>query len=267
MNYKKVYDSLIERAKLRKLEGYKEKHHIIPKCIGGNNSKENLVCLTAREHFICHWLLHNIYPESDKLLFAFQMMCNVKDKTQKRYIPSSRIIEYVKKEHSKRITGDKHPKYWLNKTRPDRKGKPLSDEHKKNISESRMGHEVSKETREKISKKNTGQITTEETKKKLSLASNTAWKNMSHETKKNRSEKISKKAKGRLATKEQRENRSKAMFEKPTYSKKIVQKSLDGVVIKMYDSIAQAGRETGLSRIIDFLKKRRKSKKFIWEYI
>jgi hypothetical protein len=37
--------------------GYFEKHHIVPKCLGGTNDPSNIVCLTAREHFICHVLL------------------------------------------------------------------------------------------------------------------------------------------------------------------------------------------------------------------
>ena len=45
MNYKKIHDQIIERAKTRKLEGYKEKHHIIPRCMGGNDEPENLVQL------------------------------------------------------------------------------------------------------------------------------------------------------------------------------------------------------------------------------
>ena len=52
MNYQKIYNQIIERAKNRQLEGYKEKHHIIPRCLNGNNDKENLVKLTAREHFL-----------------------------------------------------------------------------------------------------------------------------------------------------------------------------------------------------------------------
>lgn len=55
--YKKWYDLIIENAQNRKIDGYKERHHIIPRCMGGTNSKTNLVNLTAREHFVCHWLL------------------------------------------------------------------------------------------------------------------------------------------------------------------------------------------------------------------
>ena len=38
-------------------EGYSETHHIIPKAMGGPNSKSNLVRLTARQHFVAHRLL------------------------------------------------------------------------------------------------------------------------------------------------------------------------------------------------------------------
>ncbi len=62
--YKKWYDMIIENAKNRKLDGYKERHHIIPKCMGGSNNKENLIDLTAREHFICHWLLTKCTTET-----------------------------------------------------------------------------------------------------------------------------------------------------------------------------------------------------------
>jgi hypothetical protein len=34
-----------------------ERHHIIPKSMGGSNDQENLVLLTTRQHFICHKLL------------------------------------------------------------------------------------------------------------------------------------------------------------------------------------------------------------------
>ena len=105
MNYQRIYDQIIKRAKSenRQKSGdvYYEAHHIIPRCLGGSNNKDNLVFLTAREHFLCHWLLHEIYPNNGKLLLAFDMMCKVKDKNQDRYIPSSRIVEYAKISASK----------------------------------------------------------------------------------------------------------------------------------------------------------------------
>jgi hypothetical protein len=55
--YKKWYDAIIKNAKERNISGYIEKHHIIPRCMGGSNNIHNLAKLTAREHFLCHWLL------------------------------------------------------------------------------------------------------------------------------------------------------------------------------------------------------------------
>jgi hypothetical protein len=95
MNYRKIYTQLIERAKNRTLAGYKETHHIIPKCMNGSNKRENLVELTAREHFLAHWLLCEIYPNSADLKYAFWAMCRSSN-NQQRYKPSSRIYEYAK---------------------------------------------------------------------------------------------------------------------------------------------------------------------------
>jgi cellobiose-specific phosphotransferase system component IIA len=55
--YTRWYYNIVTNAKSRISIGYTEKHHIIPKSCGGNNSKNNLVALTAREHFVCHLLL------------------------------------------------------------------------------------------------------------------------------------------------------------------------------------------------------------------
>jgi hypothetical protein len=74
VDYKKHYDSLIERAKERILNGYVETHHVIPVCIGGDDDKKNLVQLTAEEHYVAHQLLHKIYPNVSGLAFAMIAM-------------------------------------------------------------------------------------------------------------------------------------------------------------------------------------------------
>ena len=74
MNYKKHYDLLIERGKNRMIEGYVEKHHIIPRCMGGGDERENLVQLTPEEHYVAHQLLMRIYPSVTGLAYATQMM-------------------------------------------------------------------------------------------------------------------------------------------------------------------------------------------------
>lgn len=70
MNYQKHYDLLIERARARVLSGYVEVHHVVPRCIGGSDEKDNLVQLTAEEHYVAHQLLHKMFPHIKGLLFA-----------------------------------------------------------------------------------------------------------------------------------------------------------------------------------------------------
>lgn len=74
MNYQRIYNQLIERAKIRVLECYTEMHHIIPKCVGGSDNSNNLVALTPEEHFLAHQLLLKIYPHNDKLVYACARM-------------------------------------------------------------------------------------------------------------------------------------------------------------------------------------------------
>jgi len=74
MNYKKHYDMLIERSNNRILEGYVEKHHIVPKCLGGTDEKSNISILTPEEHFLAHQLLIKMYPGNRDLIYATQLM-------------------------------------------------------------------------------------------------------------------------------------------------------------------------------------------------
>jgi len=98
MNYELQYSKLIKRAKTRKLDCYKEVHHIIPRCLGGGDYKDNLVELTAREHFIAHILLLKIYPSEHGLIKAVGMMC-ISNNNQDRV--SNRMYGWLKKKFSK----------------------------------------------------------------------------------------------------------------------------------------------------------------------
>ena len=75
MQYNLIYTQLVDRGLKRGvIEGYKEVHHIIPKCMGGSNSIDNLVALTPEEHYLAHLLLLKIYPNNYKLLYAARLM-------------------------------------------------------------------------------------------------------------------------------------------------------------------------------------------------
>ena len=92
--YTKWYYQIIESAKQNSPSGYTEKHHVIPRCMGGNDNKNNLVKLTARQHFICHLLLTKMIekePYLSKLKYAAILLKSVNG-----YTISSRLYEQIK---------------------------------------------------------------------------------------------------------------------------------------------------------------------------
>lgn len=100
--YTTTYYSIIQNAKSRTItEGYTENHHIIPKCLDGDNSSDNLVTLTAREHFLCHWLLTKMVKNNHyyKMIHAWNLMLKSNDK-QGRYVPCSRVYKMLKEKMS-----------------------------------------------------------------------------------------------------------------------------------------------------------------------
>jgi hypothetical protein len=105
MNYKKIYTNIIENAKKQnrnKITDYYEKHHIIPSSLLGTNNPDNLVLLTAREHFICHWLLYKFTKGSDKYKMGHALfrMSNI-SRGQDRIKIHARKYEIIKKIHAK----------------------------------------------------------------------------------------------------------------------------------------------------------------------
>ena len=132
MDYVKIYNSLIKSRLLKNStknnDGLLEKHHIIPKCLGGSNSKTNLVLLSPREHYIAHWLLYKMYTDKikAKMAYAFFCMCR-KNSNQKRSI-TSKMYERSRQAMSDTCYGENHHNF----------GKVVWDEKaRKNIS-SRM---------------------------------------------------------------------------------------------------------------------------------
>lgn len=124
MNYQRIHDEIICHAKSRILpkDTYKESHHIIPKCLGGTNDKSNLVNLTAREHYIIHWLLYKIH-KIQELACAWHRMCNSND-IHKRY--NSHTFEYARKVFAQTVS-------------ILHSGKIVSDDTRKKISNANKG--------------------------------------------------------------------------------------------------------------------------------
>ena len=111
--YSRWYENLIEKAKSRgTVLGYKETHHTIPKSWGGANTKDNLVNLTAREHYIAHLLLWKMDVTKEyhiKMNHAFNAMCIMKDSglhNKSKYRINSKIFEKLKLERHIYFTTD-----------------------------------------------------------------------------------------------------------------------------------------------------------------
>ena len=132
MNYQKLYDAIIQDAiESPKPEQYKELHHIVPKCLGGSDDKENIVELTARQHYLAHWLLYKIH-RSSKLVHAWHGMSRI-GKGQESRRQNSHLFEYAKKERNKLLSeNSKGENNWFY-------GKKHSEETRKKQSEVKKG--------------------------------------------------------------------------------------------------------------------------------
>jgi hypothetical protein len=105
--YTKWYYNIIQNAQARilPLNVYFEKHHIVPRSLGGNNKQSNIAKLTPKEHFICHLLLTKMTNGNGmyKMRYALWMLTNIKKIGKGRYTPTGRIYEYVRKCHNDAI--------------------------------------------------------------------------------------------------------------------------------------------------------------------
>tara|TARA_B110000285_G_scaffold94997_1_gene108414 strand:+ start:989 stop:1621 length:633 start_codon:yes stop_codon:yes gene_type:complete len=126
--YRLWHNNIIAKAKNRTLDCYKEKHHILPRSLGGSNDKSNLVELTAREHFIVHMLLckFTVGVARRSMLYAFKAMSYcIKD--GRDYKINSRIAQKLRSELK------------------------FSDEHKQKMSEKKLGRIIPIQTKLKMS--------------------------------------------------------------------------------------------------------------------
>lgn len=143
--YSQWYYNIITRAKSRilSIDIYTENHHIVPKSLGGSNAKDNLVKLTAREHFICHLLLPKFTLGKDQISMlhaAWRMCCKSNKGNNKRdYRITSSIYELLRKQrvdHLKTLTGELSPNFGR---KTGRVSKDFTPEWRAKIAFSRKG--------------------------------------------------------------------------------------------------------------------------------
>ena len=230
MNYEKLYQSLIQKRKtnpISKEDQYCECHHLIPKSEGGTDDKDNLVNLTAREHFIAHLLLAKIYDDY-KMWCALNRLVYGHDLKKYNHISSrsySTLKQNIAIQFSKMYKGKKRPK---------------CAQH--GINNPMFGKHHSEETKAKMRARATGRRHSEETKIKMSKAlkgkpSHWKGKHLSEETRK----KISEANKGKVKSSEAIEK------QRISISKPVVQLTLGGEFVREYLNSVEASKALGCS--------------------
>lgn len=153
MNYSKHYNALIDRAKVRTLGGYYERHHIVPKCLGGTDDFTNIVNLLPEEHLVAHLLLCKMHQSHRGLAAAAMFLTSMGRASNKKY-------GWLKRRMAETMSGENHhlrknenarlanQKYMRSDRNPQRANPRCGERHhffgKKNP------FEWTKESREKI---------------------------------------------------------------------------------------------------------------------
>jgi hypothetical protein len=128
--WKKHYDALMEKARHREMSGYIEKHHVIPRCMGGQDNNENLVKLTPEEHYVAHQMLLKMYPQHSGIIKSAGALLMTSPNTPRK----NKMYGWIRRrlaEHMSEVMIERHkhvPHPML--------GRKQSDSAKRRISES-----------------------------------------------------------------------------------------------------------------------------------
>jgi hypothetical protein len=143
MNYLSIYNSIMQQARNRTLEHGFERHHVIPKSLGGANNLSNLVQLTLREHFVAHKLLTRIHtgPAQKKMWFAYYRLCNRHRHTTSRMYEQAKLQakQYLSEIHTGKTISESHKKAIREKCR-GMVGKKHSLEAKSSMTNAKIGN-------------------------------------------------------------------------------------------------------------------------------
>jgi predicted metal-dependent hydrolase len=128
------YQRFIGSLRGQSVDGYAEVHHIVPRSLGGSDDADNLIRLTARQHFIAHWILARALGGSASR--AFFMMSNFGKYGQ----VNSTTYQIARQEYAAlaavQMAGRVMP--------------PVSEETRKKQSQAKLGKKLSAEHVEKV---------------------------------------------------------------------------------------------------------------------
>ena len=112
MNYERIYNEFIadRRVKEASLTGCTEIHHIIPRGLGGGDNAENMIYLTAGDHFFAHLLLAMAHKGNGPLWRALWCMAGMSNRGIRKRdlrwaIRSRRWFELVRNRYATNSRG------------------------------------------------------------------------------------------------------------------------------------------------------------------
>ncbi len=152
MDYALAYGRLMAKARERgAIDGYSERHHVLPRALGGTDDSSNLVSLTAREHFVAHLLLARMHGGS--MWYALAIM-----KRDGR--GSSRSFAMARSKLSELMTGNSltlgrkasdDERRMMSIARKGKPGRKLTEDERLHLSKVNKGKQLSEEHRQKLS--------------------------------------------------------------------------------------------------------------------
>ena len=193
--YKGWYDQIMDRAKDRVIDGYSERHHIVPRTLGGSNDKSNIVRLTYREHFLAHWclvkftfgwdrkkMLHGLHrmghaQSSDKKIITAGWQYAVARKAQRDAllaVPKSaetRVRMSAAQIGNTKALGKKTQSVNLRDATAQRNRERIfTPELRANLAKAQIGKHASEATKQKMSRSQTGRKHSPETIAKMRIS-------------------------------------------------------------------------------------------------
>jgi hypothetical protein len=147
------YQRFIDALKGQSVDGYAEVHHIVPRSLGGSDDAGNLIRLTARQHYVAHWMLARAIGGSASR--SFFMMSNL----GKYGRVNSATYEIARKEYAEKVKEQMA-------LRPNVPA--FTPEHREKLRQAKLGTKLSAETRRKVGQAQRGRKLSEETKRRIS---------------------------------------------------------------------------------------------------
>lgn len=138
------YQRFIDGLKGQSVDGYAEVHHIVPRSLGGSDDDDNLIRLTARQHYVAHWMLARAIGGAASR--SFFMMSNLgkygKVNSATYEIARAEYADQVSKQLKGKPSQCAFSYETKQKMRDAKLGRKLRPEHIEKIRQTRIGKKL-----------------------------------------------------------------------------------------------------------------------------